>query len=87
MAINTSASNLTLGSVALKVLDERASRALAASGGHCSGDLHILVVYLQSENIMWVVFLAFLLQTFPNDVTKQIACPTACQEGFWASLP
>jgi hypothetical protein len=48
MAINISASNLTLRSVALKVLDERAPHALTASGGHCSGDLHILVVYLNS---------------------------------------
>jgi hypothetical protein len=56
MAINISAPNLTLRSVALKLLNERAPRALTASGGHCSGDLHILVVYLQSKNIMCVVF-------------------------------
>ena len=57
------------------------------------GDLdNLSVVHLQYANSMCVftfslLFLAFLLQTFPNNVTKQVMCPTACYQGLWASLP
>jgi hypothetical protein len=55
MAIMISALNLRLRSVALRVLDERAPRALTTSGSPCSGDLHILIVHLQSAKWTYVL--------------------------------
>ena len=88
MAINISASDHHFPQVALKVLDERAARTLAASGAPGGGDLDISLVHLEYALMISRAFLLFLLPfLFPDDATKQIACPTAGHQGLWACLP